>query len=632
MVALRPLAPGDPSRIGNYQLSEVLGRGGQGSVYLGETPAGRPVAVKILNDQMVTEPAARRRFLRESEIARRVAVFCTAQVLDVGFEANRPYLVSEYIQGPSLQQLVTDEGPRAGSSLDRLAVSTLTALSAIHRAGILHRDLKPSNVIMGREGPVVIDFGIARSLEHATTGSALVGTPAYMAPELIGREPAGPGSDVFSWASTMVFASTGHTAFGGGPVPAILHAVLNAEPDMSGAPDRLRRLLSRALAKRPDDRPTIDELLAELTGHETDTHRVPGPAPARHGQATTAFLPPPQPTASPLSTPPSVPFGQPVGEIFTGHTAAITSLAIDDLEGRSVVVSADADGTLRRWDLFTGQQLGEPMRGHERARGHITSVVVTQSDRRSLIVSGDRSERVRLWDLTSGDCLEEWDQKGNVLAVGQWDGRPVLIGGRGAVVEIFDLPTGRLACRPLTIPFYRHDPGARPVVSQLAATRVDGRTVIVAGCYADHRLNRAVWTFDVATGEALHLPLNRQEGSIDLMATAQHDGQPIVVSYGRTRWMRAWAMRAWSLSTGEAFGKVEQARSVRRTIASLATVRLAGRPTVVHAAHDGTVRVLDVLTGQHIGQPIRDHERPAGHVTSMTATHIAGDPVVVVGR
>ncbi|MFI6386586.1 serine/threonine-protein kinase [Nonomuraea sp. NPDC050540] len=202
-----PLAEGDPLRIADYPLTGVLGSGGQGVVYLSRTPLGRPVAVKTLHARMAGDDLAQARFLRETEIARRVAAFCTARVLDAGIAGGRPYLVSEYVQGPSLERLVTREGPRAGGGLDRLAITTLMALQAIHRAGVVHRDFKPGNVIMGQEGPVVIDFGIARALEHSATTSGLVGTPAYMSPELLGGAVANVASDVFAWAATMVYAA-----------------------------------------------------------------------------------------------------------------------------------------------------------------------------------------------------------------------------------------------------------------------------------------------------------------------------------------------------------------------------------------------------------------------------------------
>ncbi|MFD0655824.1 serine/threonine-protein kinase [Thermocatellispora tengchongensis] len=149
--------------------------------------------------------------------------------------------------------------------LDRLAISSLTALASIHRAGIVHRDFKPGNVILGPEGPVVIDFGIARTLDAMTTTNHVTGTPAYMSPEQLSDQPLTPASDMFSWAGTMVFAATGRTAFPGGTIPAVLHNVLHGEPDLSGVPEPLRAMVAACLAKNPADRPSAERLLRDLT-------------------------------------------------------------------------------------------------------------------------------------------------------------------------------------------------------------------------------------------------------------------------------------------------------------------------------------------------------------------------------
>ncbi|GAA3220718.1 serine/threonine-protein kinase [Nonomuraea helvata] len=243
----------------------LLGEGGQGAVYLAESPAGGPVAIKVLHGRLAADPEVRRRFLREAKVAASVAPFCTARVIGTGTLGVQPYIVSEYVPGPSLDALVRGDGPRTGGGLDRLAISTLTALASIHRAGIVHRDFKPGNVILGPEGPVVIDFGIARTLDAVTTTNQVTGTPAYMSPEQLSDQPLTPASDMFSWASTMVFAATGRMAFTGGSVPAVLHAILHNPPDLSGVPEPLRAMVAACLAKNPADRPTTEQLLRDLT-------------------------------------------------------------------------------------------------------------------------------------------------------------------------------------------------------------------------------------------------------------------------------------------------------------------------------------------------------------------------------
>ncbi|MFI7133869.1 serine/threonine-protein kinase [Nonomuraea sp. NPDC050153] len=269
--------PEDLRQIGPYRLVGVLGRGGQGTVYLGQGSSNEQVAVKVLHAGAAADENARRRFLREAEAARQVAPFCTARVLDTGLVGGRPYIVSEHIPGPSLDLLVRTEGPRSGSGLERLAVATLTALAAIHRAGIVHRDFKPHNVIMGPEGPVVIDFGIARVTAQTATHS-VVGTPVYMAPEQFGGAPVTPAADLFSWATSMIYAATGQQAFRGDTFPVIMHAILTRDPDLSSVPQELRPTLAACLVKDPTARPSAAALLRRLTGDEPSAPLAQWPA------------------------------------------------------------------------------------------------------------------------------------------------------------------------------------------------------------------------------------------------------------------------------------------------------------------------------------------------------------------
>lgn len=297
--------PEDLRQIGPYRLVGVLGRGGQGTVYLGQGPSNEQVAVKVLHAGAAADENARRRFLREAEAARQVAPFCTARVLDTGLVGGQPYIVSEHIPGPSLDLLVRTEGPRSGSGLERLAVATLTALAAIHRAGIVHRDFKPHNVIMGPEGPVVIDFGIARVTAQTATHS-VVGTPVYMAPEQFGGAPVTPAADLFSWATSMIYAATGQQVFRGDTFPVIMHAILTSEPDLSSVPQELRPALAACLVKDPTARPSAAALLRRLTGDEPPAPLAQWPAAhATMGMPEAEQLTPPPGWGVPPQPPPS---------------------------------------------------------------------------------------------------------------------------------------------------------------------------------------------------------------------------------------------------------------------------------------------------------------------------------------
>jgi serine/threonine protein kinase len=259
----KPLEPGDPARLGRFELLGRLGEGGQGVVYLGRGtgPGEERVAVKVLRssaDALVLE-----RLAREMAAVHQVQPFVTARVIEATTDGMWRYVVSEFIDGPSLQERIGTGGPLAEGELLRLAVGTATALTAIHGAGVVHRDFKPANVLLGPDGARVVDFGIARLTDAATITSGVIGTPSYMAPEQLAGEHPTSAVDIFAWAVTLVYAATGRTAFGADTVPAVMHRILNSEPDLTGVPPSLLPLLRQCLAKDPLRRPTArDALLA----------------------------------------------------------------------------------------------------------------------------------------------------------------------------------------------------------------------------------------------------------------------------------------------------------------------------------------------------------------------------------
>ncbi|MEO3795080.1 serine/threonine-protein kinase [Nonomuraea sp. B10E15] len=265
MPSFTSLVPGDPPDLGGLELLGRLGEGGQGVVYLARTPMGAHVAVKWLRGDQADDEESVQRFLREAQVAQQVAPFCTAVVLSTGVEHGRPYIVSQYVEGPSLERIVLDEGPRAGAALDRLAIGTAAALVAIHEGKVVHRDFKPGNVIMAGDGPRVIDFGIARTLDPVQmTSSTQIGTPAYMSPEQILGRPVGPAADMFSWGATMVFASCGRAPFGHDGPHAVTDRVLKAPPDLGVLDGPLREVVERCLAKDPAERPTAQQVIMQL--------------------------------------------------------------------------------------------------------------------------------------------------------------------------------------------------------------------------------------------------------------------------------------------------------------------------------------------------------------------------------
>ncbi|MFC9972659.1 serine/threonine-protein kinase [Spirillospora sp. NPDC127200] len=261
------LQPGDPRRLGSYELLERLGEGGQGVVYLGVDASGGKAAIKLLRADLTEDASARNRFVREAQAAKQVARFCTAQVLEADVAGDQPYIASEYVPGPSLYRQITQEGPIPGAGLERLAIGTATALVAIHQAGIVHRDFKPHNVIMAPDGPRVIDFGIARALDVGQTAATkAIGTPSYMAPEQVAGAQLTEAVDVWAWAATMVFAATGRPPFGDDTVVAVINRVMHEPPSLDGVPADLHPLLAACLVKEPERRPTAQQIMMTLIG------------------------------------------------------------------------------------------------------------------------------------------------------------------------------------------------------------------------------------------------------------------------------------------------------------------------------------------------------------------------------
>jgi serine/threonine protein kinase len=265
---MEDLQGGDPANVGRYRLLGRLGTGGMGQVFLGVSPGGRRVAVKLIHPALAGSPQFRQRFAREIEAARRVGGFHTAPVVDADPDADPPWMVTAYIKGPSLEEAIRQEGPMPPDQVRVLGAGLAEGLAAIHACGLVHRDLKPANVIIGADGPRIIDFGTARAEGAArlTTAGMTIGTFAWMSPEQFRGDLAGPPSDVFSLGCVLAFAATGRLPFGGESVAAVMLRVRSMAPDLAGLNDRsLQYLIESCLEKEPGARPIIPELLAALT-------------------------------------------------------------------------------------------------------------------------------------------------------------------------------------------------------------------------------------------------------------------------------------------------------------------------------------------------------------------------------
>jgi len=260
---MQPLTSDDPAAIGGYRLEARLGSGGMGRVYLAFTPAGRPVALKVVRSDLGDDQDFRIRFEQEIQAARRVRGLYTAELIDADPAATPPWLVTAYVPGPSVEEVIDRDGPMPEAMVFRLIAGVAEALQAIHAAGVIHRDLKPSNVLLAQDGPRVIDFGIARALAAApmTRTGASMGSPDYMSPEQILNRPVTPAIDVFALGSLAAFAAVGRLPFGRGHITEVAHRVVQEPPDLAGCPAGLVPLIEACLQKDPQARPAPGQII-----------------------------------------------------------------------------------------------------------------------------------------------------------------------------------------------------------------------------------------------------------------------------------------------------------------------------------------------------------------------------------
>jgi tRNA A-37 threonylcarbamoyl transferase component Bud32 len=297
---MQPLLPSDPRQVGPYAIIGRLGSGGFGEVFLGRSPGGRRVAVKLIRADRAQAPDFRARFRREVAAVQRVSGAFTASVIAADPDAERPWLVTEFVDGPSLEQAV-----RPGNAIRTLPADEVMALAAglaeglavIHAADVIHRDLKPSNVILSDNGPRIIDFGISRDVGGTTVTQSdqIVGTPAFMSPEQVAGREVSQATDIFSLASVLTFAATGTGPFGSGEVTALLYRIVHEAPALDGVPELIRPLLKRCLAKDARPRPTATAILTEVARSDVPVAAATLPT-ARSGYNVTVVEAPGWPT------------------------------------------------------------------------------------------------------------------------------------------------------------------------------------------------------------------------------------------------------------------------------------------------------------------------------------------------
>jgi WD40 repeat protein/serine/threonine protein kinase len=602
----RPLTPRDPDAVGPYRLEAVLGAGGMGRVYLGRTPAGAAVAVKLVHREYAEDKAFRKRFEQEVATARRVHGLYTVPVVDADTDADEPWLATAYVPGPSLQDAVAEHGPLPAEVAVRLVAGVAEALESIHAAGVIHRDLKPSNVILTAEGPKVIDFGIARAVDLTSiTGTgAMPGTPAYMAPEQILGQTITPAADVFALGILTNFAATGQLAFAGESLPAVIHRILQQEPELDGCPEPLSSIATACLDKDPGRRPTPTQIIQLCSGKtaaprpaptqldapvvppqrtELDPRAASGPRPVRRSLllaaglagvvglviAAIALVPDtagdragavsPDTTSPTTTSPRAIPTVRPAATLRPRDTHYIESVAFSP-NGRTLAYAADATVKLR--NMASGKQRAI-VTDHTSTIGE---VVFSPNGRTLATASSD--DTARLWDVASGQRRATLRHTDFVFGVAfSPDGRTVATASHDETVRLWNVATGRQRAT-LTRDTY----GVAEVVFS-----PDGRTLAAASG------DETVQLWDVASGKERVLTA---KVGIDNVAFSP-DGNTLAAA------TKDGPVQLWDVASG----KESAALTGHTSYVSGVAFSPDGR-TVASASADKTVRLWDVASRQ----------------------------------
>lgn len=409
----------DPAHIGAHTLLARLGAGGMGQVYLGRSPGGRLVAIKVIREEITDHPEALARFRREVETVRAVRSAYTANLIDASLESAPYWLATEYVSGPTLSRAVGERGALPAEACRGLFAALAEGLAAVHAHGVTHRDLKPQNVILAAQGPQLIDFGIARGAGQTAlteTGSA-PGTPGFTAPEVLLRNEVGPAADVFALGATLAYAATGRPPFGRGEPAGVSYRAVHEPVDLEGVEPELAALIEACVAKDPAARPGLGDVIARCgvraalvedpfyAGLAPLMEAVPHTPPTRQ-PGTAPLSPPAHPPVSPHELPTA---GAPYGHGYTPtQVSAPTQAALRRRTAPWMVAVAGVGVTL----VLMAQDDGEGG-GSGAGSGKSAGPSASAASKDAPAYAADKIDRA-LWSADTGECqLPPEERAGN---------------------------------------------------------------------------------------------------------------------------------------------------------------------------------------------------------------------------
>ncbi|MFG2829111.1 PQQ-binding-like beta-propeller repeat protein [Streptomyces sp. NPDC048434] len=576
-----PLTHDDPSGFGPYRLLARLGSGGMGTVYLARSPGGRTLALKTMHTRIATETQFRTRFRLESDAARVIGGQYGAQVVEADPLAETPWMATEYVLGPPLDEAVELAGPLPEASVRALGAALCAALGQLHRSDVVHRDLKPSNIMVTAHGPKVIDFGIARALgdDRLTHTGSAVGTPAFMSPEQATGQEHSPAGDVFALAGVLVFAATGRGPFGNGQPADLLYRVRYSEPDLTGTPAALVPVLSRALAKDPAERPATAELADRLhDGSGEFADHLPDGVLAEIGRrASEVWQFTPQRLPAPADQPPTVPSAPPAA---TGLSRRGLLLA----GAGSALGVAGAGAGVWAW---LGR--GESAPGHASPYKNPTPGPSVSALKKKKLDSA--------WQLQTGGPDEEETPE-----------VPLTVGGlvvqvAGATVNALDAKSGAVRWNFSVDSAWQLASDGERFYRIVRVAKYDGRSSL------PRTVSRFLTRVDLATGKpGKHLAevTDSHYGGIDSQLLAVvGDTAYLAISQGKVKMYQRqipWAVTAVDLTTGRRLWTEQLPFRSQKSDQNhfLAAKAVGNRLVLLRETNDGKVRVVarDTRTGK----------------------------------